>query len=103
MSGIVGSCIVCGTFHATGHFGDNYVLLTLHSIPVLACPECVPFAPKPGEDKCKLCGAFTVRYIYPEKTYGHDHDYGFTCNGCKEAQRHAEMHERLELMSIGNE
>ena len=97
MSGITGSCIVCGKFHATGHIGDDHILLEKDGAPVLACPDCIPFVPKYKKVGC-ACGNIGVELRWPEGTWGHGKQLEWTCETCKEAKRHKELHDHIERM-----
>ena len=98
MSGITGDCIVCGKFHATGHIGDQYVLLRYHDKPVLACPDCIPLCPKIKVVPCSKCGNMTDAIIWPEGTYQAEIKNKPTCNMCVEAKKLLRTQKHLEKM-----
>ena len=97
MSGITGSCIVCGKFHATGHIGDRYAILEIEGRTVLACPGCIPYAPVPDWVGCSICGAYGVVVRYPDAAYGGKHQQPWVCGECDEAQRHHRLHEHMDV------
>jgi hypothetical protein len=95
MSGITGCCMVCGKFHATGHGGEALVL-RYRDMTLLACPDCVPFAPKWERVECRMCGTSTTDLRYPVGSYWGDHQSEYVCEECRRARDHMSLHARIE-------
>jgi DNA-directed RNA polymerase subunit RPC12/RpoP len=83
MSGWTGYCIACGAFHATGHMGDNYRAFSMDGLMAIACPDCIPYAPRRGTGECSKCGKETPVELHANRDGELKQRYPVECHECQ--------------------